>query len=47
MEYEELFQFECLKCGHLFEESFPPPCEKCGHVYVKWVDYDEERDYAD
>lgn len=40
--------FECVRCGFCWKQKpAQVTCSKCGNLYVKWVNYQEWRNYQD
>ncbi len=40
-------EFKCLKCTlNWSSKPGPTQCPKCGHLYVKWVNYEEWKEYT-
>jgi Zn finger protein HypA/HybF involved in hydrogenase expression len=35
--YGEIFNFQCLDCGHLFRAEIGTPCPNCGSIDVKII----------
>jgi len=41
-------KFKCLKCNYFYEDiPGPTQCPKCGYLYIKWLNYEEWREWAD
>jgi hypothetical protein len=46
--YKLKAEFRCLKCGFEWKDKpGPTECRVCGHLYVKWVNYEEWRKWAE
>lgn len=40
--------YECVRCGFSWDQKpAQVTCRKCGSLYVKWVNYQEWRNYQD
>lgn len=42
------FIYECVKCRYKWSENPRQViCPKCSNLYVKWINYEEWRNYQD